>query len=104
MYYLLYMFLKSTSSSPHMNLVTFYQLFSISFKLLFTLYNVNWVGTSAASAVSVRKHEESATASNIKIAKDDKDFLQSTESRHLNSLTTPEWMVVIFVANKISQY
>ena len=54
MYYLLSMFLKSTSSSPHVNLVTFYQLFSISFKLLFTLYNVNWVGTSAASQAAAQ--------------------------------------------------
>ena len=36
MYYLLSMFLKSRSSSPPMNLVTFYQLFSISFKLMFS--------------------------------------------------------------------
>ena len=71
-----------------------YNLFSVVFpylsKLLFTLYNVNWVGTAAAQTQyihTVRKHEESATTYNIKISKDDKYFTTThTEaSRHLNS-------------------
>ena len=55
-------------------------LFSVVFpylsKLLFTLYNVNWVGTAAAAQTqqihTVRKHEESATTNTITFFKDDK--------------------------------